>query len=103
VDVNEAYIAQVKADMPCEAVLDAYPGLEDPRPCAGRHPSADRGKATVKVRVRWTRRTSGSCPTWVCGELPGGQAQGAGGAVPGVLLPPEALVQREVRQLRSSW
>ncbi|MFX8231032.1 HlyD family efflux transporter periplasmic adaptor subunit, partial [Acinetobacter baumannii] len=30
VDVNEAYIAQVKPDMPCEAVLDAYPDWRIP-------------------------------------------------------------------------
>ena len=36
VDVNEAYIGRVKPQMSAEAVLDAYPRLEDPRP-RGRH------------------------------------------------------------------
>ncbi|MFX8176275.1 efflux RND transporter periplasmic adaptor subunit, partial [Acinetobacter baumannii] len=51
VDVNEAYIAQVKPDMPCEAVLDAYPDGRIPAHVLAVIPSADRGKATVKVRV----------------------------------------------------
>ena len=51
VDVNEAYIAQVKPDMPCEAVLDAYPDWQIPAHVVAVIPSADRGKATVKVRV----------------------------------------------------
>lgn len=51
VDVNEAYIAQVRPDMPCEAVLDAYPDWKIPAHVVAVIPSADRGKATVKVRV----------------------------------------------------
>ncbi|HEY1089825.1 MAG TPA: efflux RND transporter periplasmic adaptor subunit, partial [Burkholderiaceae bacterium] len=51
VDVNEAYIGSVKAGMPCEAVLDAYPDWKIPAHVVAVIPSADRGKATVKVRV----------------------------------------------------
>jgi HlyD family secretion protein len=51
VDVNEAYIGRVQANMPAEAVLDAYPDWKIPAHVIAIVPAADRGKATVKVRV----------------------------------------------------
>lgn len=51
VDVNEAYIGRVRADMPAEAVLDAYPDWKIGAHVIAIVPAADRGKATVKVRV----------------------------------------------------
>lgn len=51
VDVNEAYIGRVKPGMPAEAVLDAYPDWTIPAHVIAIVPAADRGKATVKVRV----------------------------------------------------
>jgi RND family efflux transporter MFP subunit len=51
VDVNEAFIGRVKAGMPAEAVLDAYPDWKIPAHVIAIVPAADRGKATVKVRV----------------------------------------------------
>ncbi len=51
VDVNEAYIGRVKPDMPAQAVLDAYPDWTIPAHVIAIVPAADRGKATVKVRV----------------------------------------------------
>lgn len=51
VDVNEAYIGRVKAEMPAQAVLDAYPDWTIPARVIAIVPTADRGKATVKVRV----------------------------------------------------
>ncbi|MEP6898329.1 MAG: efflux RND transporter periplasmic adaptor subunit [Rhodanobacter sp.] len=51
VDVNEAYIGRVKPDMAAEAVLDAYPDWTIPAHVIAIVPTADRGKATIKVRV----------------------------------------------------
>ena len=51
VDVNEAYIGRVKPRMAAEAVLDAYPDWRIPAHVIAIVPAADRGKATVKVRV----------------------------------------------------
>ncbi len=51
VDVGEAYIGRVKPDMPTEAVLNAYPDWKIPGKVIAIIPTADRGKATVKVRV----------------------------------------------------
>ncbi len=57
VDVNEAYIAKVKEGQRVEAKLDAYPDDKDKY---GAHvrtviPSADRQKATVKVRISFDK------------------------------------------------
>jgi RND family efflux transporter MFP subunit len=51
VDVNEAYIARVKPAQPATAVLDAYADWQIPAKVRTVIPTADRQKATVKVRV----------------------------------------------------
>ena len=56
VDVNEAYIQRVQARMPVEAVLDAYPDWRIPAHVITVIPTADRQKATVKVRIAFDVR-----------------------------------------------
>ena len=51
VDVGEAYIGRVQPQMPVESTLNAYPDWKIPGKVIGIIQSADRGKATVKVRV----------------------------------------------------
>ena len=51
VDVNEAYIGRVQPGMPVEAVLNAYPDWRIPGAVIAIIPTADRSKATVKVRI----------------------------------------------------
>lgn len=51
VDVNEAYINRVTANQKVEAVLDAYPEWRIPAHVITVIPTADRQKATVKVRI----------------------------------------------------
>jgi RND family efflux transporter MFP subunit len=51
VDVNESYIARVRPGQPAEAILDAYPGWRIPAHVRTVIPTADRQKATVKVRL----------------------------------------------------
>jgi HlyD family secretion protein len=55
VDVNESYIARVQAGQPVTAVLDAYPDWQIPSKVRTIIPSADRQKATVKVRVSFIK------------------------------------------------
>jgi RND family efflux transporter MFP subunit len=50
-DVNESYINRVEPAQPAEAVLDAYPDWKIPCKVIAIIPTADRQKATVKVRV----------------------------------------------------
>ena len=51
VDVSEAYINRVKDGQKVEATLDAYPDWQIPAHVITTIPSADRQKATVKVRI----------------------------------------------------
>ena len=51
VDVSESYINRVQAGQPVEATLDAYPEWKIPAKVIAIVPTADRQKATVKVRV----------------------------------------------------
>jgi len=51
VDVNESYIARVKPGQKVIATLDAYPDWQIPSTVRTVIPTADRQKATVKVRV----------------------------------------------------
>jgi RND family efflux transporter MFP subunit len=54
VDVSEAYIAKVQPNQPVNAVLDAYPDVVFPAKVRTVIPTADRQKATVKVRISFT-------------------------------------------------
>lgn len=51
VDVGESYIGRVHPKMPVEAMLNAYPDWKIPGEVIAIIPTADRSKATVKVRV----------------------------------------------------
>ena len=97
VDVNEAYIGQVKADMPCEAVLDAYPDWKIPSHVIAIVPTADRGKATVKVRVALEQKDARLVPDIGVrvSFLAQKQAPAATAAPRGVLVPPQAIVERD--------
>lgn len=55
VDVNESYIARVVTDQPVTAVLDAYPDWQIPSKVRTVIPTADRQKATVKVRISFLK------------------------------------------------
>jgi RND family efflux transporter MFP subunit len=51
VDVNESYINRVTPEQPVEATLNAYPDWKMPGAVIAIIPTADRSKATVKVRI----------------------------------------------------
>ena len=52
VDVNEAFINRVQAGQPVVANLNAYPKWDIPSEVIAIIPTADRNKATVRVRIR---------------------------------------------------
>jgi len=96
VDVNEAYIGQVKPEMACEAVLDAYPDWKIPAHVVAIVPAADRGKATVKVRVAFEQKDARMVPDMgVRVSFLAARPSGAPVAAPkGALVPAQAVVQR---------
>jgi HlyD family secretion protein len=51
VDVNESYINRVEAGQEVQSTLDSYPDWQIPSKVIAIIPTADRQKATVKVRV----------------------------------------------------
>ena len=55
VDVNEAYIARVRPAQKVVATLDAYPDWQIPSHVRTIIPTADRQKATVKVRITFDK------------------------------------------------
>ncbi|MDH5621886.1 MAG: efflux RND transporter periplasmic adaptor subunit, partial [Gammaproteobacteria bacterium] len=56
VDVNEAYIQRVTPGQRVSAILDAYPGRRIPAEVIAIVPTADRQKATVRVRIGFLER-----------------------------------------------
>lgn len=74
VDVSESYINRVRPDQPVEAVLDAYPNWRIPAHVITTVPSADRQKATVRVRIGFDPSTSsGQAPSAGSGRGPSGE------------------------------
>jgi RND family efflux transporter MFP subunit len=98
VDVSEAYINRVLAGQPVEAVLNAYPDWRIPAEVIAIVPTADRSKATVKVRIALQTRDPRIVPEMgvrvaFLEEKP--QASGTAAVAPsrGVLVPPAAIRQ----------
>ena len=100
VDVAEAYINQVRPGMPAEAVLSGYPDWKIPARVIAIVPAADRGKATVKVRVGLEQKDPRIVPDMgVRVAFLGQKATPAAAPLGGVLVPPAAIVQREGRSV----
>jgi RND family efflux transporter MFP subunit len=96
VDVNEAYIGRVKPAMPAEAVLDAYPDWKIPAHVIAIVPAADRGKATVKVRVALEQKDARIVPDMgVRVSFLEQKSSNVAQAPKGVLVPAKAIVQRD--------
>nr|WP_239537987.1 efflux RND transporter periplasmic adaptor subunit [Dyella mobilis] len=96
VDVNEAYIGRVTPNMPAEAVLDAYPDWKIPAHVIAIVPAADRGKATVKVRVAMEKKDSRIVPDMgVRVSFLEAKPAVVTQAPKGVLVPAKAIVKRD--------
>jgi RND family efflux transporter MFP subunit len=95
VDVNEAFINRVTPGQPVEATLNAYPDWKIPAEVIAIIPTADRTKATVKVRIAIKAKNPRIVPDMgvrvaFLGPPPG---QAGGPAVSGatVLVPAQAI------------
>lgn len=101
VDVNESYINRVQAKQPTEAVLDAYPDWKIPGHVIAIIPTADRGKATVKVRVALDQKDARIVPDMGVRVSFLEAARPAEATPPepprGVLVPAGSIVQRDGR------
>ncbi|HEV2267958.1 MAG TPA: efflux RND transporter periplasmic adaptor subunit [Steroidobacteraceae bacterium] len=103
VDVNEAYIHRVTPGQPAMAVLDAYPDWNIPAHVIAIVPTADKSKATVKVRVAFEKLESRILPDMGVRvsflQAAAAQAGAAAAALPAgtVWVPASAVVQRDGR------
>jgi HlyD family secretion protein len=100
VDVNETYINRVTPNQKVEAVLDAYPDWRIPAHVITTIPSADRQKATVKVRIAFDELDPRILPDMgvkvsFLKETPAGQAA----AAPRVVVPKTAIRTAEGRSI----
>ena len=62
VDVSENFISRVETGQPVAITLNAYPDRRIPGRVVAIIPTADRAKATVKVRVGFAERDAGVLP-----------------------------------------
>lgn len=97
VEVGEAFIGRVQPKMPVEATLNAYPDWKIPAEVIAIIPAADRGKATVKVRVALKQKDPRIVPDMgvrvsFLERAPSEQAKPAAATV---LAPSGAIVQRD--------
>jgi RND family efflux transporter MFP subunit len=92
VDVSETYIARVQPGQPLTAVLDAYPDWQIPAKVRTVIPTADRQKATVKVRASFDRLDPRILPDMGVKVAFLGDAPAALPAGVRVLVPKTALV-----------
>ena len=92
VDVNENYIARVKPGQEVTAVLDAYPDWKIPCRVRTIIPTADRQKATIKVRIAFDKLDPRILPDMGVKVTFLGQEQKQGKqAPPSVMVPQNAV------------
>ncbi len=95
VEVGEAFIGRVKPGMPTEATLNAYQDWKIPGKVIAIIPAADRGKATVKVRVGLDAKDARIVPDMgVRVSFLEAAKPAETNAKPGMLVPAAAIVQR---------
>jgi RND family efflux transporter MFP subunit len=101
-DVSESNITRVKAGQPCEIVLDAYPDHRYEGLVHKIVPTADRAKATVLTKVRFTNRDDRVLPemsakvTFLSGRL---DLSREGSNTPRLTIPSTGLVTRDGREM----
>ena len=96
VEVGEAFIGRVQPQMPVEIVLNAYPDWKIPGHVIAIIPTADRGKATVKVRVALEAKDPRIVPEMGVRVSFLEKAVAAGTEAPkGVRVPAAAIVERD--------
>jgi RND family efflux transporter MFP subunit len=96
VDVGESFIGRVQPKMPVEAVLNAYADWKIPAEVIAIIPTADRGKATVKVRIALKQRDARIVPDMgVRVSFLEAAKPDAPKRTPGALVPGDAIVSRE--------
>ena len=96
VEVGESFIGRVQPDMKVETMLNAYPDWKIPGHVIAIIPTADRGKATVKVRVALEAKDARIVPEMGVRVSFLEKAAATGSEAPkGVRVPASAIVERD--------
>ncbi len=100
VDVNESYIQRVRPEQPVQATLEAYPDWKIPARVIAIIPTADRQKATVKVRIAFQELDPRILPDMgVKVAFMSGESSGQGAAQQGIRVPASAVRTRNGERL----
>ena len=101
VDVNESYINRVTANQSAQAVLDAYPDWTIPAHVIAIVPTADRSKATVKVRIGIDQKDPRILPDMGVrvSFLEEAAKSGSENVPRGLLVPSGSIVERDGRSI----
>lgn len=100
IDVNESYINRVEPGQPVVATLDSYPDWRIPAHVIAIIPTADRQKATVKVRVGFEQLDPRILPDMgVKVAFQSTDATPPAGTAPRVVVARSAVRQRDGRDL----
>jgi RND family efflux transporter MFP subunit len=95
VDVSESFINRVHPKQPATITLNAYPDHQYPAEVIAVIPTADRAKATVKVRVAFNEKDARIVPEMGARvsflEEASAGTRGTPAVTPGVLIPEEAV------------
>lgn len=95
VDVNESYIHRVQPGQPVMATLDAYPDWAIPAKVIAIVPTADRQKATVRVRVGFEKLDPRILPDMSVKVAFQEVAAPAAANAPRAILVPKAALQED--------
>jgi RND family efflux transporter MFP subunit len=99
VDVSENFINRVRPQQPVNIKLNAYPDWQIPGAVIAMIPTADRAKATVKVRIAIKQKDPRILPemgvrvSFMSEAASEGSSPDNSSAVHGVLVPPDAIAQ----------
>lgn len=93
VDVNESFINRIQPQQPVEATLDAYADWKIPGKVIAIIPTADRQKATVKVRVGFDQLDERILPDMAVKVAFRATDNGKAAPVSGSVVVPKAAIQ----------
>jgi RND family efflux transporter MFP subunit len=97
VDVSENFIHRVHSKQPATITLNAYPDWQIPAEVIAVIPTADRSKATVKVRIGFKQKDARIVPEMgarvaFLDDAHESRENPRAAAPPGVIVPPEAVL-----------
>ncbi len=98
-DVSESNVGKLKAELPVEITLDAFPEMRWRGNVSRIVPTVDRAKATVMTKVRFDKLDPRILPEMSAKVVFLSQAPAAGESQPVLAVNPKAVVERDGRKV----